>query len=131
MRYFGGWDLGWLDVADLINNSAMILEYPMVDRDPLPSWGQRRVTLLGDAAHPMYPVGANGASQAIIDAHVLTDELARDFPEGLATYEKTRRAATAAVITANREMRPTGDKRSPEDLARVTATYRRVTDADN
>jgi 5-methylphenazine-1-carboxylate 1-monooxygenase len=69
--------------------------------------------------------------RAIIDAHVLADELSRDFPEGLATYEKTRRAATAAVIAANREMRPTGDKRSPEDLARVTATYRRVTDADN
>jgi 2-polyprenyl-6-methoxyphenol hydroxylase-like FAD-dependent oxidoreductase len=131
LRYFGGWDLGWLDVAGLINNSAMTLEYPMVDRDPLPSWGQRRVTLLGDAAHPMYPVGANGASQAIIDAHVLADELARDFPEGLATYEKTRREATAAVVAANREMRPTGDMRSPEDLARVTATYRRVTGADN
>jgi 2-polyprenyl-6-methoxyphenol hydroxylase-like FAD-dependent oxidoreductase len=109
----------------------MILECPMVDRDPLPSWGDGRVTLLGDAAHPMYPVGANGASQAILDAHVLADELARDFPGGLATYEKTRREATAAVIAANREMLRTGDTRSPEQLARVAETYRRVTDADN
>lgn len=131
LRYFGGWDLGWLDVPGLIRNSAMILEYPMVDRDPLPWWGQGRVTLLGDAAHLMYPVGANGASQAIVDAHVLADELARDFPEGLATYEKKRGEATAAIIAANREMLRTGDTRSPEELARVTETYRRVTDADN
>jgi 2-polyprenyl-6-methoxyphenol hydroxylase-like FAD-dependent oxidoreductase len=114
-------------VPGLIRNSEMILEYPMVDRDPLPSWGEGRVTLLGDAAHPMYPVGANGASQAIVDAHVLADELARDFPEGLATYEKTRREATAAVITANRKMLRTGDARSPEELSRVTETYRRDT----
>jgi 2-polyprenyl-6-methoxyphenol hydroxylase-like FAD-dependent oxidoreductase len=129
LRYFGRWDLGWLDVPGLIKNSAMILEYPMVDHDPLPSWGDGRVTLLGDAAHPMYPVGANGASQAILDAHVLADELARDFPGGLATYEKIRREATAAVIVANREMLRTGDTRSPEELARVTETYRRVTNA--
>ncbi|HEX5348544.1 MAG TPA: flavin-dependent oxidoreductase [Pseudonocardiaceae bacterium] len=131
LRYFGGWDLGWLDVPGLIRNSAMILEYPMVDRDPLPWWGQGRVTLLGDAAHLMYPVGANGASQAIVDAHVLADELARDFPEGLATYEKKRCEATAAIIAANREMLRTGDTRSPEELAGVTETYRRVTDAGN
>ncbi len=131
LRYFGRWDLGWLDVPGLIKNSAMILEYPMVDRDPLPSWGEGRVTLLGDAAHPTYPVGANGASQAILDAHVLAGELARDFPEGLATYEKTRREATASVIVANREMLRTGDTRSPKELARITETYRRVTDADN
>lgn len=131
LRYYGRWNLGWLDVPGLIKNSSMILEYPMVDRDPLPSWGDGRVTLLGDAAHPMYPVGTNGASQAILDAHVLADELTRDFPGGLATYEKTRREATAAVVAANREMLRTGDTRSPEQLARVTETYRPVTDADN
>lgn len=76
-------------------------------------------------------VGANGASQAIVDAHVLADELARDFPEGLATYEKKRCETTSAIIAANREMLCTGDTRSPEELTRVTDTYRRVTDADN
>lgn len=99
LRYFGRWDLGWLDVPGLIKNSAMILEYPMVDRDPLPSWGDGRVTLLGDAAHPMYPIGANGASQAILDAHALADELALDFPGGLATYEKTRRRLPSRAPT--------------------------------
>ena len=69
------------------------------------------------------------ASKAMCGAK--PDELTRDFPGGLATYEKTRREATAAVIAANREMLRTGDTRSPEQLARVTETYRRVTDADN
>ena len=53
-----------------------IYQYPMVDRDPLPTWDFGRITLLGDAAHPMYPIGGNGASQAIIDARVLARELA-------------------------------------------------------
>ncbi|MFD0383365.1 FAD-dependent monooxygenase [Streptomyces stramineus] len=77
LRHIGHWDLGLLDIPALITGSSMILEYPMVDRDPLPFWGSGRVTLLGDAAHPMYPVGANGASQAIVDARALADELAR------------------------------------------------------
>jgi 2-polyprenyl-6-methoxyphenol hydroxylase-like FAD-dependent oxidoreductase len=130
LRHFDSWDLGWLDVAALIGNSATILEYPMVDRDPLPSWGDGRVTLLGDAAHPMYPVGANGASQAIVDARVLAEELTRDFPGGLAAYEQNRREATTSVIAANRDMQRTGDARTPEELARVTETYRRATNAD-
>ncbi|MFI1328591.1 flavin-dependent oxidoreductase [Streptomyces sp. NPDC020845] len=131
LEHFGSWDLGWLDVPALIGDSPAILEYPMVDRDPLPAWGEGRVTLLGDAAHPMYPVGANGASQAIVDARVLAEQLALDFPRGLAAYEKARREATAAVVAANREMQRTGDARSPEELARITATYRRATRADH
>ncbi|MGP4016446.1 FAD-dependent monooxygenase [Saccharopolyspora sp. 5N708] len=129
LRHFDGWDLGWFDLPGLIGNSATILEYPMVDRDPLPSWGEGRVTLLGDAAHPMYPVGANGASQAIVDARVLADELARDFPAGLAGYESTRRKATSAVVAANREMQRTVDERSRRELLRITETYRRDTGA--
>ncbi|MFI0735379.1 flavin-dependent oxidoreductase [Streptomyces sp. NPDC021225] len=131
LEHFGAWDLGRLDVPALIENSPEILEYPMVDRDPLPTWGEGRVTLLGDAAHPMYPVGANGASQAIVDARVLAEELARDFSRGLAAYEKARREATAAVVAANREMQRSGDARSPEELARITTTYRRATRADH
>ncbi|WAL69094.1 flavin-dependent oxidoreductase [Amycolatopsis cynarae] len=123
------WNLGWLDVAELITRSEVLLEYPMVDRDPLPHWGHGRVTLLGDAAHPMYPVGANGASQAVVDARVLATELSGGSPAGLARYEGIRRDATAEVIAANREMQRTGGTRSPRELARITETYRRRTTA--
>jgi 2-polyprenyl-6-methoxyphenol hydroxylase-like FAD-dependent oxidoreductase len=78
------WRLGWMDAADLVRRTDPVLEYPMVDRDVLSWWGRSRVTLLGDAAHPMYPVGANGGSQAIVDARVLADELAGDFGDGAA-----------------------------------------------
>ncbi len=130
LAHLRDWALGWLDVAGLIGNSALVLEYPMVDRDPLPWWGRGRVTLLGDAAHPMYPVGANGASQAIVDARVLAEELARDFATGLTGYERIRRPATAAVVAANREMHRASDARTPGELARITETYRRATGAD-
>jgi 5-methylphenazine-1-carboxylate 1-monooxygenase len=88
------------------------------------------VTLLGDAAHPMYPVGANGGSQAIVDARVLADELARDFDGGLRSYEDIRRPETADVVKANREMHTTGATQRPESLARVTGKYRDDTHAD-
>jgi 2-polyprenyl-6-methoxyphenol hydroxylase-like FAD-dependent oxidoreductase len=75
----------------------------MCDRDPLPWWTDGRVSLLGDAAHPMYPVGSNGASQAILDARCLADELAgKSVPEALAAYEAQRRPATADVVASNR-----------------------------
>ena len=86
LPWFADWKFGWLDVPALITGAPRILEYPMVDRDPLPSWGSEppggspgsgRVTLLGDAAHPMYPIGANGGSQAVLDARVLAWSLAR------------------------------------------------------
>lgn len=131
LPYYEDWALGWLDVAGLLRNSDRILEYPMVDRDPLPVWGSGRVTLLGDAAHPMYPVGANGASQAIVDARVLAHELgqASDLPAGLAAYENTRRDATAAVVRANRSMNNAG-ARTAQELARVTDNYRHATGSD-
>ncbi|MEV8062795.1 FAD-dependent monooxygenase [Streptomyces antimycoticus] len=131
LPYFDHWRLGWLDVPGLLVNCGEILEYPMVDREPLPWWGSGRVTLLGDAAHPMYPVGANGASQAVVDARVLARELARtgDVPTALARYETERREATAAVVRANRAMNRAG-ARTPEELARVTDTYRDTTGGD-
>jgi 2-polyprenyl-6-methoxyphenol hydroxylase-like FAD-dependent oxidoreductase len=129
-RHLAGWRLEWLDTADMIGRTATVLEYPMVDRDPLPWWGRGNVTLLGDAAHPMYPVGANGGSQAIVDARVLANELHRDPGDGLRAYEHDRRAATADVIAANREMHQSGATLSPEDLAEVTAKYRSDTHAD-
>jgi 2-polyprenyl-6-methoxyphenol hydroxylase-like FAD-dependent oxidoreductase len=95
--------LAFIDVSQLIQSTAEIFEYPMCDRDPLPWWTQGRVTLLGDAAHPMYPVGSNGASQAILDARCLAELLAtRPVPDALAAYEANRLAATAAVVASNR-----------------------------
>ncbi len=124
LRHLDRWNLGWLDAADLVRRTEQVLEYPMVDRDVLAWWGRGRVTLLGDAAHPMYPVGANGGSQAIIDAAVLAEELSRDPGHGLRRYEDRRRPETAKVIKANREMHRTGATQRPADLARVTAKYR-------
>lgn len=95
--------LPFIDVARLIQSSAEIFEYPMCDRDPLPWWTKGRVTLLGDAAHPMYPVGSNGASQAVLDARCLCDLLGdHPVPDALAAYEAERLPATAAVVRSNR-----------------------------
>jgi 2-polyprenyl-6-methoxyphenol hydroxylase-like FAD-dependent oxidoreductase len=99
--------LDFIDVAALIEATAEIFEYPMCDRDPLAWWTQGRVTLLGDAAHPMFPVGSNGASQAILDARCLTNALlAHPVPEALAAYEAERRAATSAIVLSNRNGGP-------------------------
>lgn len=106
LPYYQDWRIGDLDVAALLTASDTILEYPMVDRDPLPRWSFGRITLLGDAAHPMYPIGSNGGSQAILDARTLAAELARasDPVAGLAAYETARREAANAVVLANRDM---------------------------
>ena len=108
LPHYESWDWGWLDVPGLIRRGERVLEYPMVDRDPLPRWTEGRVTLLGDAAHPMYPIGSNGASQAVLDARVLARELARGatVEAGLAAYEAARRPPTAALCLANRELGP-------------------------
>ncbi len=106
LPWFADWKFGWLDVPALITGAPQILEYPMVDRDPLPSWGTGRVTLLGDAAHPMYPIGANGGSQAVMDARVLARSLARAATpaEGLAAYEAARLPGVNAIVLACRDM---------------------------
>src|SRR5262245_42504276 len=98
------WKFGWLDVPAVIEAAHAIYEFPMVDRDPLPRWSHGRVTLLGDAAHPMYPIGSNGASQAIIDGEALTSELqAGDDPEkGLRRYEERRLSPMARIVESNR-----------------------------
>jgi 2-polyprenyl-6-methoxyphenol hydroxylase-like FAD-dependent oxidoreductase len=127
LRHLERWDLGFLDAADLVRRTDTALAYPMVDRDVLPWWGRGPVTLLGDAAHPMYPVGANGGSQAVVDARMLANELARDFDGGLRSYEDIRRPETADVVAANREMHVTGATQRPADLARVTGKYRQDT----
>ena len=99
---------GWLDVPAMFRASAEILEYPMVDQEPLDRWTDRRLTLLGDAAHPMVPRGSNGAGQAILDARALRDALAgtADPQAALRAYEAARRPATARVVRANRTTPP-------------------------
>jgi 2-polyprenyl-6-methoxyphenol hydroxylase-like FAD-dependent oxidoreductase len=105
---FADFSFEFLDVARLIRSAEVIYQYPMVDRDPLPSWNFGRVTLLGDAAHPMHPVGGNGASQAVLDARVLARELALrpTIEAAVEAYDQERRPATAAVVQSNRRAGP-------------------------
>jgi 2-polyprenyl-6-methoxyphenol hydroxylase-like FAD-dependent oxidoreductase len=105
---FEAWDFGWLDVPGMMRRTEAIYEFPMVDRDPLPGWTDGRVTLLGDAAHPMYPIGSNGASQAILDARRFAWHLATapGYADGIVAYEAERRPATAALVAANRGLGP-------------------------
>ena len=127
---FEDWRFDWLDVPGLIRGAEAVYEYPMVDRDPLPRWSHGRVTLLGDAAHPMYPIGSNGASQAILDARALAQALAAapDAIAGLAAYEQVRLSATAAIVLANRGNGPEqcmqlAQERAPDGFARVEEVF--------
>lgn len=112
-------ELPEFDIEALVRATPEIFEYPMADRDPLPRWSFGRVTLLGDAAHPMYPVGSNGASQAVLDARCLADALKRQpHPRAaLWAYEQERRAATEAVVCQNRKGGPEGVIDAVEKLA--------------
>ncbi|WP_033308470.1 FAD-dependent monooxygenase [Streptomyces iakyrus] len=134
LAHYEGWSLGWLDVPELLERSDRILEYPMVDREPLAAWGRGRVTLLGDAAHPMYPAGANGASQAVLDARVLAYELAQadgDTVSALAAYERTRLPASSEVVQAGRMMeRAGGMLLNREQLTFITEMYRQKADGE-
>ena len=105
---FANWHFDWLDVAAMIRNTDTILEYPMVDQDPLPRWSFGRVTLLGDAAHPMVPRGSNGAGQAILDVPCLVGQL-RTLgltPDALTAYDRIRVKATGDVVLMNRKAPP-------------------------
>ena len=102
------WKFDWLDVPAFFRAADVVLEYPMVDKDPLPAWSFGRVTLLGDAAHPMYPRGSNGAGQAILDAKALAEALDEDtdVARALKTYEEERLVPTANVVLENRRNPP-------------------------
>ncbi|HLY99162.1 MAG TPA: flavin-dependent oxidoreductase [Candidatus Angelobacter sp.] len=108
LPHFSSFKFDFLDVPALIRNAKVIYQYPMVDRDPVDTWNKGRITLLGDAAHPMYPVGSNGASQAILDARVLARELAlqSSVEDALAAYDAQRRPATAKIVESNRKAGP-------------------------
>ncbi|MGW0181786.1 FAD-dependent monooxygenase, partial [Nocardia sp. NPDC003345] len=143
--HYAGWRIAGVDIGALLAATETVLEYPMVDRDPLPRWSFGRITLLGDAAHPMYPIGSNGGSQAILDAVALAAALrdADDPAGGLAAYESARREPANAVVLANRDMpmdrtlrlvaerAPHGFTRIEEvlstaELAAIGAGYRRT-----
>jgi 2-polyprenyl-6-methoxyphenol hydroxylase-like FAD-dependent oxidoreductase len=143
---FRDWHFDWLDVPAMIRAADSILEFPMVDRDPLPRWSFERVTLLGDAAHPMLPRGSNGAVQAILDARDLADRLAAsaDWVSALEAYDRHRRQATTAIVLTNRSRPPdvilrevyvrTGDRPfaciddviSPTELAQISNSYKTI-----
>ena len=144
------WHFDWLDVSALIRAADIILEYPMVDQDPLPQWSFGRVTLLGDAAHPMLPRGANGGAQAILDCSALTESLlgSADPVAALKVYESRRLPPTSKVVLTNRENPPdailreiflrTGDKPfahiddviSQDELVALSERYQRVAGFD-
>jgi len=145
LPWFEDWTFDWLDVPGLIRNCPHAYEYPLVDRDPLDRWTFGRVTLMGDAAHPMYPIGSNGASQAILDARVLTREILANGPTNAAlmAYEAERRPATTDLVMLNRrngpeqamqlveERAPNGcklvtDVLSLKELEDIAANYKRV-----
>lgn len=123
---FSKWNFGWLDVPGLIAGAGAIFEFPMVDRDPVTRWTHGLVTLLGDAAHPMYPVGSNGASQAILDAEELARQLdsRESIESALQAYDDIRRPTTAAIVLANRRGGPDrvlqlAEERAPNGFRRV------------
>jgi len=145
LPWFTDWKFDWLDVPGLIQNCPRAYEYPLVDRDPIPQWTFGRVTLMGDAAHPMYPIGSNGASQAILDARVLTREILAhgETHAALEAYEAERCPATTDLVMLNRrngpeqvmqlveERAPDGyqtvtDVLSLQELEDIAANYKRV-----
>jgi 2-polyprenyl-6-methoxyphenol hydroxylase-like FAD-dependent oxidoreductase len=101
---FESWKWGWIDIPALIEAAEVVYEFPLVDRDPLPRWTFERVTLMGDAAHPMYPIGSNGSAQAILDARYLADCLAGDddLLYALREYEAERLPRTTGIVLRNR-----------------------------
>jgi 2-polyprenyl-6-methoxyphenol hydroxylase-like FAD-dependent oxidoreductase len=110
IAHFEDWDYDWLDVPAMLRGAREVFEYPMIDRDPLPSWVDGRVGLLGDAAHVMYPVGSNGASQAIVDARVLGAALIAHGlrPAALRAYDERLCADINALVLRNRGAGPFG-----------------------
>jgi 2-polyprenyl-6-methoxyphenol hydroxylase-like FAD-dependent oxidoreductase len=143
---FADWHFDWLDVPAFIRAADSVLEFPMVDQDPLPRWSFGRVTLLGDAAHPMVPRGSNGAGQAILDCRALTSALSEhgDSVAALAAYETQRLEATTRVVLTNRTNPPDAilrevflrtkdrpfaaidDVISREELAALSEGYKRI-----
>lgn len=127
---FEDWAFDWLDVPSLIRNAEQVFEYPMVDRNPAKRWNEGCTTLLGDAAHAMYPIGSNGASQAILDAEALARALNEDrvIANALTAYEQERLPATSAIVLANRRNGPEqcmqmAHERAPRGFSRIEDVF--------
>ena len=143
---YESWRFDWLDVAELISRADTIFEYPMVDKDPIERWSFGRVTLAGDAAHPMYPRGSGGSAQGLIDARVLADTIRHETNPvaALAAYEAARSGPAARVVQTNRTQPPdfinirveelTGDRPfdnlddfiSQQELRALSDQYKRI-----
>lgn len=110
VHHFDGWTWDWLDLPALIRRADAAYENPMIDRDPIPTWRDGRVALIGDAAHPMYPTGSNGASQAIVDGRVLGAALVGHglSPEALAAYDEKLCGPVGQLVLRNRGAGPFG-----------------------
>jgi 2-polyprenyl-6-methoxyphenol hydroxylase-like FAD-dependent oxidoreductase len=109
-HHFDGWNYGWIDVPAMLRGATEVFEYPMIDREPIPTWVDGRAVLMGDAAHVMYPTGSNGASQAIVDARVLGAMMLRHgvSPEALQAYDEKMRPPISALVLRNRGAGPFG-----------------------
>lgn len=107
-HHYAGWEFDGVGVPEVLAAAERAFEYPMVDREPLARWTHGRTTLIGDAAHAMYPIGSNGATQSIVDARALAHALAThpDRAEALAAYERDRRPAMTELQLANRRQGP-------------------------
>ena len=123
---FGGWRFPWLDVPALIEQSPDIFEFPLVDRDPVSAWTLGRVTLIGDAAHPMQPIGSQAGSQAVLDARLLTAALIETSNpvEALQYYDATRRPVMNDITLRNRSFGPEAamqlvEERAPNGFVRI------------
>jgi 2-polyprenyl-6-methoxyphenol hydroxylase-like FAD-dependent oxidoreductase len=149
LQQFESWKFDWLDIPALIRGGGDSYEFPMVDRDPLPRWSFGRVTLLGDAAHPMYPVGSNGASQAMLDCDALVRCLTEnpDPAAAFKAYEAERLPATARIVQSNRAagaeaVLQLAEDRAPDgfddiedviprdELERINAEYKKIAGFD-
>ena len=147
LPFFKDWTFDWLDVPALVRSAQRVFEYPMVDKDALPQWSFGRVTLMGDAAHPMYPRGSNGSAQGLIDARTLVDLLAQpnmDPVQALKVYQDQRLPATARVVQTNRSVPPDAiimkvdelsqgkpfdnldDLISQDELRQISENYKRI-----
>src|SRR4029450_3833446 len=110
MHHFEKWNYDWIDIPAMLRGAAEVFEYPMIDREPIPTWVDGNVALLGDAAHVMYPTGSNGASQAIMDARVLGAAMLEHgvSAKALQTYDTQLCAEISAVVLRNRGAGPFG-----------------------
>ena len=108
LPYYRDWAFDWLDVPAMLASADLVLEYPMVDKDPVARWTFGRITFAGDAAHPMYPRGSTGAAQALVDVRVLADQLAsaQEPRAALKAYEDARLGPTSRIVRTNREQPP-------------------------